>query len=99
MWSLIAIALSITACGKSSKPKPVTDPAAWIEAAKSFADRACVCQTDKDCLHGVRDEFDAQKAQLLAATFAVPDDKAKFDAEILRLRSCGDAGGLTIWLQ
>jgi hypothetical protein len=46
----------------------------------------------------VRDEYDAQKDQLLGnGARLTGDDKAKFDAELQRLHMCGDAGGLTFW--
>jgi hypothetical protein len=55
------------------------------------------CETDKDCLKAVRAEFDPLKFDLQKHGLA-GEQKAAFDVELLRLRSCGDAGGVTIWL-
>ena len=89
--------LALVACSAAKKqPPPAAGP--LIDTMKLFADRACTCETDKDCLHGVRDEYDAQKDQLLGnGARLTGDDKAKFDAELQRLHMCGDAGGLTFW--
>jgi len=88
---------ALVACSSAKKaPPPAAGP--LIETARTLADRACACQTDKDCLHGVRDEWDSQKDQLLGnGGRLVGDDKTKFDAEIGRIHMCGDGGGLTFW--
>jgi hypothetical protein len=85
------VLLALVACGSSKKQTPPADPAPLIAAAHDLAQRGCACETDKDCLHAVRDAWDAQKDQLLAA------HNAAVDAEISKLKMCGDAGGLTFW--
>jgi hypothetical protein len=57
----------------------------------------CACETDKDCLKAIREEWDAEKVELMNHGLT-GDQQAQFDAEIARIRSCGDAGGLTFWL-
>jgi hypothetical protein len=90
--------LALVACSSAKKQQPPPAAGPLIDTMKVFADRACACETDKDCLHGVRDEYDAQKDQLLGNGARLSgDDKAKFDAEHGRLQGCGDAGGLTFW--
>jgi hypothetical protein len=86
----VLLLLALVACG-TSKKQPPADPAPLIAAAHDLAQRGCACDTDKDCLQGVRDQWDAQKDQLLAA------HNAAVDAEIGKLKACGDAGGLTFW--
>ncbi len=89
--------LALVACG-SSKKQPPPDPAPLIAAAHDLAERGCACNTDKDCITQIRGEWDAQKEQLLAGSARLTgDDKAKLDAEIGRLKMCGDAAGLTFW--
>ncbi len=63
---------------------------------RNLAEQACECGTDKECLRAVRVDFDAQKRDF-KANGLTGDDKAAFDAELLRLRSCGDGGGVTMW--
>ena len=87
--------LVVAACSHKSKPPPPRPE--LIETMRSFADRVCACGTDRDCVKPIRDEFDAQKADLLD-NHLTGDDQAKLDAELLRLRGCGDGAGLTIWL-
>lgn len=93
MKALVLLALG--ACGSGKQQAPA-DPAPVIAAAHELAERACTCDTDKDCVHAVRDAWDAQKDQLLAARLT-GDDKTKLDAELQRLKACGDAAGLTFW--
>ena len=88
MKALLLVAL--VACG-SSKKQPPADPAPLISAAHALAEAACKCDTDKDCITAVRNDWDAQKDQLLGA------HDAAVDAEIGRLKACGDAAGLTFW--
>ncbi len=89
--------LALVACG-SSKKQPPPDPAPLIATAHALAERACTCDTDKDCLKAVRDAWDAQKDALLAGAARVTgDDKTKLDGELQRMKGCGDAGGLTFW--
>jgi hypothetical protein len=62
-----------------------------------MADRVCACETDKDCLREIRTEWDAQKADLMNHGLA-GEQRAQFESELSRVRSCGDAGGLTFWM-
>jgi hypothetical protein len=89
--------LAMVACSSAKKqPPPAAGP--LINAAHVLAEAACKCETDKDCLHGVRDQWDAQKDQLLGnGARLTGDDKAQFDAEVGRMKMCGDGGGLTFW--
>lgn len=93
---LLAITLLAACSAAKQQPPPAAGP--LIATLHGFAERACACETDRDCLHGVRDEYDAQKDPLLAGGARLTgDDKARFDAELSRLKMCGDAGGLTFW--
>jgi hypothetical protein len=89
--------LALVACSSAKKqPPPAAGP--LINAAHVLAERTCACETDKDCLHGMRDEWDAQKDQLLGnGARLTGDDKTQFDAEVGRMKMCGDGGGLTFW--
>lgn len=87
------------ACSKSKPAAPPPDPAPLVGAMHDLADRCDACQADHDCVKAVRDDFDAQKRTLLAnGARLTGDDKAAFDADLLRLRACGDGAGLTFWL-
>ncbi len=86
--------LVVTACSSAKPPPPRPE---LIEVIRPLADQACECGTDKDCLRAVRVQFDAVKVDL-ANHGLTGEDKQAYDAELLRLRSCGDAGGVTIWL-
>jgi hypothetical protein len=91
------ILLALVACG-SSKKQPPPDPAPLLSAIHDFAERACQCDTDKQCIQAVRDEYDTQKEWLLGnGARLAGDDRAKFDADLQRLKMCGDAAGLTFW--
>lgn len=87
--------LVLAACSTSTKPLPPRPE--LIEVIRPLADQACACGTDKDCLRAVRGEFDAVKADL-AKHGLTGADLQTYDTELGRLRSCGDAGGVTIWL-
>jgi hypothetical protein len=92
------ICLALLGCSTGSKPKPAYDPASAIGWIKSFADRACGCNNDKDCVHAIRDEYDQQSRALFKSRGAfAPSDQGGFDAEFHRFAMCGDAAGLTIW--
>jgi hypothetical protein len=87
----VLLLLAVVACGSSKQQQPPADPAPLIAAAHDLATRGCACDTDKECMHGIRDQWDAQKDQLLGA------HNAQVDAEISKLKLCGDAAGLTFW--
>jgi hypothetical protein len=95
MMRKLLVVFVVAACSTKSKPPPPRPE--LIETIRSFADRVCACGTDRDCVKPIRDEFDAQKADLLDNGLT-GDARAKFEAELLRLRLCGDGAGLTIWL-
>jgi hypothetical protein len=97
MMTRAVLLIALVACG-SAKKQPPPEAAPLIQTAHVLAERVCGCGEDKDCLHGVRDEWDSQKDQLLGNGGRLSgDDKAKFDAEIQRLKMCGDGAGLTFW--
>ena len=83
----------VAACG-SSKKAAVEERPELLETVTVMADRVCACETDKECIRAIRDEWDAQKVEIMSHR----PSGAAFDAELLRLRSCGDAGGLTFWM-
>lgn len=93
MRILLAV-LAVAACSSSKPPPPRPE---LIEVIRPLADQACECGTDKECLRAVRSEFDAVKADL-AKHGLTGEDKRTYDAELLRLRLCGDGGGVTMWL-
>jgi hypothetical protein len=91
--------LAIAACKKAKPAAPPPEAQPLISAMHDFAVRCDACKEDRDCLHALRDEFDTQKNQLIGDGHRlVGDDKTQFDAELLHLRSCGDGGGLTFWV-
>lgn len=93
--ALAVLALAaIGACEKKSAPKPRPE---LIETLRDFADRTCACETDKECVRAVRDEWDAVRADVLDHGLT-GDDLNAYNAELHRFRMCGDAAGLTIWL-
>jgi len=93
----VRILLGVLVIAACSSDKPLPPRPELIDVVRGLADQACECGTDKECLRAVRVEFDAQKADL-ARHGLTGDAKQTYDAEMLRLRSCGDAGGVTIWL-
>ncbi len=94
----LVLLVAIAACGKSAPPGPPPEAAPLIAQMKDFADRCDACKADRDCLHALRDEFDQVKAGLITnGARLAGDDKAAFDAQVMRLRVCGDGGGLTFW--
>lgn len=92
---IIVIALVIlTACEKKSAPTPRPE---MIDTVRDFADRTCACETDKECVRAIRDEWDGVRRDVLNHGLT-GDQLATFDQELGRFRACGDAAGLTIWL-
>ena len=92
---LIAV-VGLVACsgGKRDAPQPRPE---LIETVRVMADSACACETDKDCLKTVRADWDAQKDDLMKHGLT-GEQQQQFDAELMRLRQCGDKGGLTFWM-
>jgi len=87
------------ACHKKAGGEAPAVPAAQlVQTMTDLSERACACDTDKECLHGVRDEFDAQKVELLKNGARLTGaDKQAFDDAHHKMGMCGDAGGLTFW--
>jgi hypothetical protein len=88
------VALLLVACDKTSAPKPRPE---MIETVRDFADRACACETDKECMRAIRDEWDGVRRDVLNHGLS-GDQLTAFDEQLQRFRACGDAAGLTIWL-
>ena len=95
MSRVALIVIALAACS-SKKAAPPPRPE-LIETVRAMADRVCACETDKDCVREVRSDWDAQKRDLMDHGL-VGEQRAQFDAELLRVRQCGDAGGLTFWM-
>jgi hypothetical protein len=97
----LVLLLALVACGRARhRAAAAPPPAQTVESVRGFADQACACGADRACVEPVRDAWDAVKADLLGRRAALPPvDGARFDAALSRLRQCGDAAGLTIWLQ
>lgn len=94
MRAALFIVLAACSGGKRGEAQPRPEV---IETVRVLADSACACETDKDCLKTVRADWDAQKDDLMKHGLT-GEPLAQFDAELLRLRHCGDKGGLTIWV-
>ena len=90
----LVVVLAACSSGKRGEVQPRPEV---IETVRVLAESACACATDKDCLRTVRADWDAQKDDLLKHGLT-GEQRAAFDAELLRLRQCGDAGGLTFWV-
>ncbi|MBA3457678.1 MAG: hypothetical protein H0T42_31640 [Deltaproteobacteria bacterium] len=86
--------VAVAGCWSKEKLPPRPE---LIQVIRPLADQACGCGTDKECLREVRTQFDAVKADL-AKHGLTGEDLKTYDAELLRLRLCGDAGGVTMWL-
>ena len=55
---------------------------------------------DPACVKYVRADWDAGKRGWLEARKSFPPGSATtFDADLARLRACGDAAGVTMWLE
>lgn len=91
----VASLLVTVACdSKKSAPPPRPE---LIETLRDFADRACACETDKECVRALRDEWDTVRADVLNHGLT-GEELSAYNAELNRFRMCGDAAGLTIWL-
>lgn len=95
-----ALLILLVACGSSKPAKPDVDPKRAIESVTSWADRCLACNNDKECVRGLRDDYDKYKRGLFKSreVYAQADQQA-FDAQFQRFAMCGDAAGLTIWKQ
>jgi hypothetical protein len=91
---LVLVGLLLIACGKASTRAPPRPEV--IDVVRDLADRACGCNNDKECVRAIRDEWEPQKFDLQRHGLTGAD-KATFESELMRLRMCGDAAGLTIW--
>ncbi len=96
MMKLAALLVfALAACGgKKAAPTPRPE---LIESMRDIAERVCACETDKDCVREVRNDWDAQKVDLMNNGLT-GEQRAQFDAELQRARLCGDGGGLTFWM-
>lgn len=92
---VLVVLIAVAACGgKKAAPTPHPE---MIETVRGLADRVCACETDKECLREIRPEWDAQKTDLVNHGLT-GEQRAQIEAEIMRVRQCGDAGGLTFWM-
>ncbi|MGE0402240.1 MAG: hypothetical protein AB7T06_36395 [Kofleriaceae bacterium] len=91
----LALLLLASACEKKTTRPPRPE---LIETLRDFADRTCACETDKECVRAIRDEWDTVRADVLDHGLTGADLSA-YNAELDRFRLCGDAAGLTIWLR
>lgn len=92
----LATLVVVAAC-KGGAPAAAPRPE-LIDTIRDLADRTCACGTDKACVRAIRDDEWEPNKQDLQRHGLTGDDRAAYDAELLRLRACGDAAGLTIWL-
>lgn len=92
--ALLLAALVACSGGKRDAPPPRPE---LIETMRVLADSTCACETDKECLKTVRADWDAQRDDLMKNGLT-GDQAATFNAELSRMRHCGDAGGLTFWM-
>ena len=99
--SLALLLVATTACGKSSsKTAAPADPTPTLQSVRALADKACSCNNDPACVKYVRADWDAGKRGWLEARKSFPPGSATtFDADLARLRACGDAAGVTMWLE
>ena len=88
------ILVLLAACSLKDKPPPPRPD--LIETVRDFADRCEACNNDKACVHGIRDEWDGVKRDVMQHGLT-GEQKRQFDAERMRFGMCGDAAGLTIW--
>jgi hypothetical protein len=91
--------LAMAACKSGAKKPPAGPPPTQIiSQVRGWADRACACQTDRDCMAPIVAEWEAAKWQLrdLAAQLP-PSDRKAYDDELTRFSMCGDAAGVTVW--
>jgi hypothetical protein len=93
--SLVVVLLMVAGGGKEKPPPPRPE---LIEVVRDLADRACECGTDRHCVRSIRDEEWEPRKYELQQHGLTGADQAAFDAELARLRACGDAAGTTIWL-
>lgn len=94
MRSALVALMLVAACEKTTAPKPRPE---LIETLRDFADRTCACETDKECVRAIRDEWDAVRQDVLNHGLTGADLDA-YNEELKRFRLCGDGAGLTIWL-
>jgi len=94
MRATLALVLVLLGCGSEKPPPPRPE---LIETVRGFADRVCECGTDRSCVEPIRAEWDEVKRDVLKHGLTGPQ-LDEYTAELNRLRLCGDAAGLTIWL-
>jgi hypothetical protein len=93
----LLIAAVLLAC-KDEPPKLTMAPEEVVGAIEDYAERGCLCETDKECFRAIRDEWDAAKRELVKnARLLAGDDKAAYDAARHRFGLCGDGAGLAVF--
>jgi uncharacterized protein YcfL len=60
---LVLLLVLLVACS-SKKPAAQARPE-LLETVTVLADRVCACETDKECIRAIREEWDAQKVDLM----------------------------------
>jgi hypothetical protein len=92
-WLVLALLVGCT-----DKPKMTMTAEQVISAVRDFADRGCVCETDKECFQAIRDEWDAAKRDLVKnANLLTGADRDAYQAEHTRFALCGDRAGLAVF--
>ena len=92
---MLLFVVVVAACSTKSTVTPRPE---LVETMRDFADRTCACETDKECVRAIRDEWDGVKRDVLAHGLG-GDALRDYETELQRFRACGDAAGLTIWLK
>jgi hypothetical protein len=83
---------------KEPPPKQTMTAEQVITAITDFADRGCVCETDKECFREVRDEWDAAKREIVKnARLLTGDDAQAYEAARMKFGHCGDGAGLAVF--
>ena len=90
------VALVLLALAACKGDKRVAARPEMIDVVHALGDRVCACGTDKECARALRDEWDAEKDDVVNHGL-IGEQKATFEQELLRMRLCGDGAGLTFW--
>jgi len=96
----LALLLAATACKTSHKAAAPIDPGPTNAAIRALADRACGCNNDPACVKYVRADWDAGKRAWIETRKSFANGAAVvYDTDLARMRACGDAAGVTFWLE